>query len=260
MPETAVCLPSSAGRGCGSNPRNRRAGVLVSLVALAICAGVCVAGPAQAQAPAVVSIQPSLTPAKLGASATFTLALQFGAGSRVAPPLSGMVVRLPAGLRLELGGVPSCSVSSLSRHGAASCPTGSLLGRGRALLKVHAGSQTLPEQASVDERGDPAFAIVGHGETPLDESTLSRAVLEPDSAPYGSKLIVSVPPIPTLVYEPDASFSSLSLTIGGAGRRRGSAGTVSVPQSCSRGGFPFAASFTFADRSTASTSTRLPCP
>ena len=62
------------------------------------------------------------------------------------------------------------------------------------------------------------------------------------------------------MYEPDASFSSLSLTIGTAALRGQPPGTVIVPRSCPPGGFPFAASFTFADHSTASASARLPCP
>jgi hypothetical protein len=234
-----------------------------ALAASAACIGA--ACPTAALAGTSASIQPSLQPNRLAAHAAFTLSLRFTGGvERVPAPLSAMVLRLPAGLSVELGGVGICQASRLRSRGVAGCSAAALLGRGRALLKVHAGSQTLPEEATVavfrgpNRGGHPTFEIFGHGETPLDESSVSTAVLQGDSAPFGSKLVVSVPPIPTLVYEPDASFSSLSLTIGSlAGRSRGA---VSVPRSCPAGGFPFAAAFTFADHSRASAAARVRCP
>lgn len=233
---------------------------------LAACTACICAGPAaQALAGTSASIQSSFQPYRLGASAAATISLRFSGGvDHVPAPLSGMVLRLPAGLSIDLTGVGVCQPSRLRSRGAAGCPGGSRIGRGHALLKVHAGSQTLPEQATISvfrgpNRGSrPTFEILGHGETPLDESAISTAVLQSDTPPYGSKLVVSVPPIPTLVYEPNASLSSLSLTIGAlAGRSRG---PIVIPRSCPSGGFPFASSFTFADRSSASVSVRLPCP
>lgn len=179
-------------------------------------------------------------------------------------PLRGMTLRLPAGLRIDLSGVGVCQPSRLRSHGVAGCSSASLLGRGNALTKVHAGSQTLLEQAAIrifrgpDHGARPSFEILGHGETPLYQNTLSTGVLEPDTAPYGSKLVVSVPAIPTLMGEPDASFSSLSLTLGRAAG--GSPAAVLLPRRCPDGGFGFAASFTYADGSTGSASARLPCP
>jgi hypothetical protein len=126
------------------------------------------------------------------------------------------------------------------------------------VLEVHAGSQSIPEEARLwavrvrDRGGRPAFAILGRGESPLQQQTLSTAVLSPDRGPYGLKLSVSIPPIPTLVYEPDASIVSFSLTVGAAG-------AVVLPARCPSGGFPFAAALGFADSTSTSVSVRLPC-
>jgi hypothetical protein len=194
---------------------------------------------------------------------------RFSEGEEGVPePLSGMVVHLPAGLGINLRSVPICSKGRLQSQGPSGCPSRSLLGRGSAVLEVRPGSQTLPEQVSVSAfRGPnhgnrPTLEILGQGETPLYESSISTAVLEPDSAPYGSKLAISIPPVPTLVLEPNASFQSFSLTIGGSGHgpEAHAAGAITVPRRCPSGGFPFAASFTFADRSTASASTAVGCP
>ena len=108
-----------------------------------------------------------------------------------------------------------------------------------------------------------ALAILGHGESPLDQSSLSRGVLLADHAPFGARLRVEIPPIPTLRYEPDASILSMSLTFGAvAGRPRAhaAAGTVTVPRRCPPGGFPFAARFDFEDATAVSAAARLRCP
>jgi len=102
-----------------------------------------------------------------------------------------------------------------------------------------------------------SIAIVGHGATPLDETTISSAVLLTDTAPDGSKLVITVPPIPTLRFEPNASFSALSLRIGGTSHVRD---PIVIPRRCPSGGFAFAATFSFADGTSANEGGRLPCP
>jgi hypothetical protein len=239
---------------------------LSAALALALCAVL----PGFAQADTLATISPSFLPDRLGASTTFTLALRFSGGEEGVPaPLRRMVIHLPAGLGISVRGGSTCSPARLLERAATGCPASSLVGRGHALLSVHAGSQTIPEEATLwafrgpSRGGRPTLEIFGQGETPLDESTLSTAVLGPDSAPFGSKLTVSIPPIPTLVGEPNASFLSLSLTIGGIGhspRAHAATGTITVPRSCPAGGFPFVTEFTFADQSTESAAASAACP
>jgi hypothetical protein len=232
-----------------------------SLLALAGCF---TAPVASAQAPAA-SIHASFAPDTPGARTSFTFAYRLrDREGGVPPPLRGMVVRLPAGLGLNLRGVASCPLARLQRRGPSGCPRRSLLGRGHALLEVHAGSQSIPEEAVVsavrapDRSGHAALALFGQGETPLQQQTISTATLLPDRAPYGTRLTVSIPPIPTVVYEPDASILSFTLVIGGP--RAHGAGGVTVPRHCPAGGFPFAAEFAFADGSRAGATAQIPCP
>lgn len=238
--------------------------------ALAACCLSAAALPAAAQAETSASMRPSLLPNRLGASTALTLSFRFSGGTAGVPtPLSGMVVHLPAGLTVNLRGVRTCAKSRLQSRGAAGCPSKSLVGRGHALMMVHAGSQAIGEDVTIsvfrgpNRGGHPTLEIFGHGETPLDQSATSTAVLAPDSAPYGSKWTVSIPPIPTVMFEPNASVISMSLTVGAVGRRpkaHAAAGSVLVPRSCPASGFPFAADFTFADHSTASASATAACP
>ncbi len=239
------------------------------LVALTAC--LCVAAPsALAQTETSASMRPSLLPDRLGASTALTLAFRFSGGAEGMPaPLRGMVMHLPAGLSVNLRGVGVCPPSRLRSRGTSGCGSKSLIGRGHALMKVHAGSLAVGEEVAVSIYRGPnrgarqTLEIFSQGETPLDESTISTAVLAPDGGLYGSKLTVSIPAIPTLMLEPDASFVSLSLTVGGIGRRpraHAAAGAILVPRSCPATGFPFAAEFTFAGSATANASATVACP
>ncbi len=248
----------------------------IPLAALTACFWGAVSSPAVSAQPAVAqpetaaSIHASFLPDRLGASTTLTLNVGFSGGAEGVPaPLRQAVLRLPSGMAIDLRGDVTCPQSHLRRSGAAGCPAGSIVGRGHALTDVYAGSLVVPEEANVTVFRGPSrgglqtFEIFGQGETPLYQSVISTAVLQPDSAPYGAKLTVSVPPIPTLVLEPDASIVSVSVTVGGIGRKpkaHAAAGSIRVPHSCPPGGFPLAASFAFADGSPTSATTAIACP
>jgi hypothetical protein len=246
----------------------------VTLATLAACCGsAALAPPVPAQPSQLAtsaSIHPSFFPNRLGASTAFTLAIKFGGGTENVPaPLRHEVLHLPAGLDIQLRGVRTCTKGRLQSAGAAGCPQASLVGRGHALAEARTGSLTTPEQVTIsvfhgpNSHGHPVLEILGQGHTPLYERTVSTAVLERDRAPYGTKVTVSVPRIPTLRYEPDASLASLSLTLGRnehGPRAHTASAKITVPRKCAAGGFPFTASFGFADGSSASASARVACP
>ncbi|MCW3027864.1 MAG: hypothetical protein JWN81_1075 [Solirubrobacterales bacterium] len=242
--------------------RSGAARTACSLLALASC-WTAVPG-AFAQAP-TAAIRAAFRPDAPAARTAFTFAFTLKDPEAGVPAaLRTMVVHLPAGLGFDLGGVASCGLARVQGSGPAGCPARSLVGRGHALLEVHAGSQSIPEEAVLsvlrapDRGGHPALAIFGQGETPLQQRTISTAMVLADRAPYGAELKVSIPPIPTVVYEPDASILSFSLTIGGPGAH--GPGAIRVPRHCPAGGFPFAAQFTFADQSRAAATAHVPCP
>jgi hypothetical protein len=245
--------------------RRRRAAAMLAM--LAVC---CARQSAWAQAESGVSMRPSFLPDRLGATTVLTLAFRFsGDVEGVPPPLRQVVVHLPAGLGIDTAGVKICQQARLKRMGPSGCPSGSLIGRGHALLEVHAGSQAVPEEAMLsvfrgpNRNGLPTFEVFGQGETPLYQSATSMGVLERDVAPFGWKTVSSVPSIPTVMYEPDAAFVSLSLMVGGirrTPRAHAATGAIVVPHSCPAGGFPFAADVVFADHTTATTSATVACP
>jgi hypothetical protein len=239
-------------------------------LALGCLSAATAAAPAVAQAQTGASVRATLLPDRLGASTTLTLAFHFSGGAEGVPaPLRGIVIHLPAGLTVDLRETAVCEPSRLRSRGASGCSSKSLVGRGHALMQVHAGSLINPEEATVSVYRGPnrgshqTLEVLSQGETPLDESTVSTGVLTPDGGRYGLKLTLSIPAIPTLELEPDASFASLSLTIGGidhSPRAHAAAGSITVPRSCPAAGFPFAADFTFAGSAGTSASATVACP
>jgi hypothetical protein len=245
--------------------------IRAGLAALTIC--VALVGPAQAEtsiAPPATSatITPSLSPNRLDARAALTFTIRYAGGAFGVPsPVRHSILRFPAGLSLSIPKLSSCAPARLLARGAGGCPARSQLGHGHALVEAHAGSLTITEDATLwaflgpPQNLQPTFEILGQGYTPVDERMVLTGTVLTASPPYGEELVMSIPPISTLIYESDASIAEFSLTIGADRRRRGSdANAVLIPSSCPAGGLPFAAEFTYADGSSDSALAAAPCP
>jgi hypothetical protein len=239
-------------------------------VALAVLAAVAMwaALASAAQAETFAAITPSLFPHLLGAKGALVLTVNYAGGEAGVPsPVRRSVVRLPAGLSLEIPSLRSCSTERLRAHGVRGCPAQSEIGSGHALVEARAGSQILSEDVTLWvflgplHNLQPTFEILGQGYTPLQERVVISGMLRGDRAPFGEDLVMSIPPIPTMPLEPDASVVTMTLTIGARGRRRAhDANAVVVPPSCPAGGFPFDGEFTYADGSVGRALAMVTCP
>jgi hypothetical protein len=206
-------------------------------------------------------------PDRLGAMGALTVTIDLAGGSLGdPPPLRRSVLRLPAGLGVEIPHLRSCEPERLRLLGARGCPAQSRLGVGRALVQAPLGSQSLGESVSLWvflgplRNLQPTFEILAQGYTPFDERQVFGGTVLPDNLPYGEDLVLSIPAIPTLPLEPDAQVVSMSLTIGSSRRSARESNTTIEPTRCPPGGFPFAAELTYADASTQDASTATPCP
>jgi hypothetical protein len=213
------------------------------------------------------AIKPSFSPDRLGAKAAFTFTVHFTGGEFGVPsPVRKAVVQLPPGLMMDIPRLGICTRARLQARGAGGCPKRSLIGLGHALADVHAGEGVESEEAAVwaflgpPQGLNPTIEILGQGYSPLDERVVVTATAIPDRPPYGEELVMSIPAIPSVPYEPNASTVSFSLTVGGARFRRHSPNTVQLPSHCPAGGFPFATEFTYEDGSTSNSTATVPCP
>lgn len=256
-----------------------------AIVALAICAAP--AAPAWAERaptsaipfptsaipfvklPTSATIAPSLAPNRLGAKGAVTVAISYTGGEFGVPSaVRKVVLRLPAGLEIDIPHPRVCTAARLRSRGAHGCPSQSQIGAGSTRTKVLAGSVYLNENVTLraflgplTPTGQSTLAILGQGYTPLGERMVLPGTVLFESAPYGEALSIQVPPIPTLPFGPFASPVTFSLTLGAPPpHRKRDANTVIVPSICPPGGFPFAAEFTYADGSTGSAHAAVPCP
>jgi hypothetical protein len=221
---------------------------------------------APALATNVATISAAISPDRLGARGSLTVAIRFASDELGLPtPLQHAVVRFPAGMSLEIPHLRSCSIEALENLGAGECPRQSKLGEGHAVVESRPASETIVEGVELSaflgppNHLQPTLALLGQGTTPLAVRMVVSGAVLADRAPYGEKLVMSVPPIATVPLAPDASIVELSLTVG-TRRRTHAANAIVMPRKCPARGFPFAGEFTYADGSSGSATTTIRCP
>ncbi len=238
------------------------------LAVAAAAAWAAVPPPEPVRSETVAGIKPSFSPDKLGARTSATFSIHFSGGTEGIPqPVKKAVVQLPAGLGLQFPATLGCTRAHLLAHGPKGCPPNSLIGHGHALAEIQLGAVPQTEEATVTafvgplQNGQPTIEVLGQGYTPLTRKVVFTMTLMPDHKPYWAKLVGTIPPVPTIPLEPNASVINFSLTIGIAGRAKqaGSIG-IFVPKHCPSGGFPWAAEFTYADGSVGESTAKSPCP
>jgi hypothetical protein len=255
-------------------PSARRASCL--LIALA---AICAAASDSAVAGQSARLRASFTPEHLGRGTTLHLGFEIIAPSGHVPsPLTEFDLSYPAQLGVETSGlgVVTCTAATLEAQGPSGCPADSLMGHGSAFAEVPFGAEVVGETASVavvrapTQNGRLAMLLYAEGVTPVDAFVVFPARLTAALRPFGGDIRMTVPLVPSLPEGPDVAVLRAQATIGPShltyyedvrGRRvRYTPRGLLLPRRCPRGGFPFAASFSFQDGSSTSAETRVPCP
>jgi hypothetical protein len=255
--------------------RVRRTSVALPLLLLtAALAGL----PAGAGAAQTAKLTAGFSPYRLGRSTTLKLGLEIGVAGvsdGLPSPVTRFDLRIPANLELTGSslGLSICQPAALLAGGAEGCPANARLGLGSAEIRVPVGVEPVSESASIEaEMGPPVGEEIGvllyaEAGTPVAASLLFPGVLFGGSS---QNLSTAVPLIPSLPGAPDISMVSMNLSLGPEGltyfktvrgrtvgyRPEG----IALPARCPRGGFRFAADIAFADGTSASASSTVPCP
>lgn len=234
--------------------------------------------PAVAGAAETVKLKAAFSPYRLGRSTTVKLGLAIGvAGTSngLPPPVTKFDMHIPANLEL-IGsslGLSICHSSALLANGADGCPPNAQLGFGSAQIKVPVGPEPVTETASIEaEMGPPVGEEIGvllyaEAGSPVAAQLIFPGVLFGGAS---QNLSTAVPLIPSLPGAPDISMVSMNLSLGPEGltyfktvhgrtvgyRPEG----IALPKRCPRKGFRFSSDISFADGTTASASTIVPCP
>jgi hypothetical protein len=273
------------GREPGMRPTCSIAAALLPLAArslLLIAAGslLLIAGslPARAGATQTAKLSAGFSPYRLGRSTTVKLGLQIGVvgeSDGLPSPVTRFQMRIPANLEL-IGsslGLSICHADELLANGPDGCPADARLGLGSAQIKVPVGPEPVSETASMEaEMGPPVGEEIGvllyaEAGSPVAAQLIFPGVLFGGAS---QSLSTAVPLIPSLPGAPYISLVNMKLSLGPEGltyfktvhgrtvgyRPEG----IALPARCPRGGFRFSSQIAFADGSSASASSTVPCP
>jgi hypothetical protein len=221
----------------------------------------------------------TFTPERLGQRTTLYFSFSFSAPpGQVPPPLTQVELSYPDNLGIGLSGLglATCTAQVLEASSPAGCPPNSVMGYGEALTGIVLGSETVTEVAPItilrtpDQGGHFSLLFYAEGTTPVDTRILFPGLLLPASAPFGGRVSIGVPLVPTLPGAPYISVIQLHATLGphkvtyyeqANGRTLAYQPLgILLPVACPRAGFPFAAQFSFLDGSLATAHTEVPCP
>ncbi len=239
----------------------------------------CAALPAAAHAAPSVRLYATLTPEQLGHGTTIGFGFQITAPyGHVPPPLTKVEVSYPNDLGIGLSGLgfATCTTRTLEALGPEGCPADSHMGYGSALAEIPIGSQIIRESAPVvllrgpTHNGHFTLLTFVNAEVPVFAPTTLPSLLLPAPAPFGGRIDINVPLIPTFPDAPDVALTQLHTTIGSQhltyyerlrGRRRAyHPKGILLPSTCPHGGFPFAVSLTFLNGIRSGARTTVPCP
>jgi hypothetical protein len=252
---------------------SRGARLLVVLLALSSLVA------SAARASQRVTLAVTLAPERLGAGTTIEYGFRVLApGGRVPSPLSTVELLYPAHIGLITSGLglATCSSATLELLGPQACPADALMGRGSALVEIPVGPAIIREAGAITtwmappRNGRVSLLFYAEGRSPVLAELIFPGLILDAPTPYGGRLTTQIPEIPTLPEGHDAAVVEMHATIGPKTltyyeRRRHhrvayTPNGIVLPGSCPRGGFPFAADFTFLDGSHASARTAVPCP
>ncbi len=253
----------------------RISGIVAGLLAVLVCG----AGPATAASTERATLHASFSPDRLGVSTTISFGFHLETVEGTAPPpMTRLDLRMPAGISYTTTtlGLAICQPAVLQAQGLAGCSPNSRLGFGSALVEVPFGTgagHEIPEIQAIagpSPGGNLVVLFYANGKSPVSAQLVFQGEVLGASGAYGTQLAANVPLVTSVPDGPDVSIVSVNTRIGPdrltyykdvhgkkvAFHPKG----VSVPERCPRGGFPFAAEFSFQDGSQASAEVSVPCP
>lgn len=249
------------------SPTQRQAAA-IALTALGLALAPAHAGAAEQHA----TLRATLVPERLGhpTAVSFALTIHTTDGS-IPPALASMRIHYPAGLGLLTSGLgtATCQPARLQAQGPGGCPTNSQMGNGSAQLRFQIGPETMSENTSLallagpSEDGYVHLLIAATGTEPVAARVIMSTIFTEGT------LQVTVPTVPSIPEGPPVAIVAMHATLGGQLTYREHAhghtisyhpAGVTLPAHCPHGGFAFSAQLRFADATSASAHTSVPCP
>jgi hypothetical protein len=214
---------------------------------------------------ATVTLHPAFSAGALGEGTTATALLTISGSEYVGrpAPVTDLTLRLPGGVEGSRTGLAVCEAGTLEMFGPIKCPRESLAGpEGSATLLVEFGDEAAEETASAQAYfgpGEEIYVFVD-GHTPVSLEMLMKGSYTASPPPFGRMLSLAAPLVESVPGAPYASIVSLTLPLGASREEDGiPIPSITVPQTCPSGGFPWAASVAFENAPTVEAVATSPC-
>lgn len=249
--------------------------LLAGLAAVLVCAS----APSNAKAAETVKLKVGFSPNHLGASTTILVSFAIQSNTSALPsPLTNFNLGLPRGMGLGITtlGEVTCVRPGLEAQGVSGCSGNSLMGLGEAVADVEFGSEILEERAKITLLMGPpvehhtTLLFFADAQTPAVDEEIFQGQLLPGAGPNSAQLTTAIPIMATVPDGPDVSIVAMHSSLGPRGvtyhrfvNGKRAAYTpigMTVPNVCPRGGWLFAATFTFLDGSAVTATSRVACP
>lgn len=230
------------------------------------------------QAAETSTLSVSLHPKRLGAATTILFAIKLkGTADQLPSPLRSIELQYPASIGIVPSGLglSTCTAKRIEDYGPEACPPDSLMGKGNATAGLSFGPLNLTETGNItiwmapEHEGHTTLLFNAEAVSPILDDIVIESQLLPAPPPYGGKLQINVPAIPTLPGAPNGSILEMHATLGPKGityyefnkghRLAYHPVGLLLPHHC-HGGFPFAATFGYEDGTTSTSRQTVPCP
>ncbi len=179
------------------------------------------------------------------------------------PPLTGVAVFAPAGVKLHAQGFATCSNAILESHEVAHCPKRSVLGAGSVSGVVSFGATEVHESLTLQGFFAPSgeLAFYAEGRSPAVIEVLGKGSLTNAGGVFGPKFSAVVPLVETVPGAPYGVVETIKGKFGAAfkqGKKLISYATL--PKTCPKGGFAAQVELKFLIGEPVTVEAKLPCP
>lgn len=171
-------------------------------------------------------------------------------------PVNHMVFQFTKGAQVHPEAFGTCTMPVLQAKGPMGCPQKARIGTGKAI--ANALMTDFPADVTVfnGPKAGSGRKILIYARALQTVVITLEGTLTRTSGKYGFKLDLPVGRIRT-VGDNDAAITEFNVTVGGIGR--GGVPFIEAPTSCSKPGWPFFGSFTYADGSSGTSAATIGC-
>jgi hypothetical protein len=194
-----------------------------------------------------------------GITLDVTTLLNTSDGSK-ASPATRTVVFFAKGIKFNNTKFPTCDQTALEQNGPSGCPKGSQVGKGSAIVDARPViAQPIQGQTLGFNAKGKSILLYTVTTVPISTSTTLVGKLKKASGKYGFKLDVTIPPLPTLPGQPNATIQKFQLTTKATIKKgKKKYNYVEGPTTCKKS-WPFSGTFSYEDGTSLTATSTVKC-